>query len=181
MTLSWCKLGTSGSDDVGDDDNEDDDDEEEENEEDGDANETDNVHESAHERNVREAEAKLHRSLASVSSAIDSKQRLLAELQSKAAQLDQLRKHYERQLDHLQSRIKETERERDSVLANLDQLEHAGEERLRRTREEFAKKLSSLQVRCLFPFFMILYDAVTLTDTEYCSIAHKHSSPIRYF
>ncbi|TPP66401.1 Kinesin protein [Fasciola gigantica] len=123
----------------------DNDEDDEENDEYADTNEADNVEESDHARNVREAEAKLHRSLASVSSAIDSKQRLLAELQSKAAQLDQLRKHYERQLEHLQSRIRETERERDSVLANLGHLEHTGEERLRRTREEFAKKLSCLQ------------------------------------
>ncbi|VDP73760.1 unnamed protein product [Echinostoma caproni] len=119
--------------------------EEDDDDEDDGLNEVEDVDETEQARNVRETEAKLHRSLASVSSAIDSKQRLLAELQSKAAQLDHLRKHYERQLNHLQTRIKETERERDSVLANLGHLEHAGEEKLRRTREEFAKKLSSLQ------------------------------------
>ncbi|CAL8106522.1 unnamed protein product [Calicophoron daubneyi] len=97
------------------------------------------------ERDVRETEKRLHVSLANVSNAIDSKQRLLAELQAKAAQLDSLRRHYERQLNNLQSRIRETEKERDSVMANLDQVEHAGEERLRKTKEEFAKKLNSLQ------------------------------------
>ncbi|KAF6779862.1 hypothetical protein AHF37_00633 [Paragonimus kellicotti] len=90
-------------------------------------------------------EAKLHRSLAHISSQIDSKQRLVAELQSKAAQLDQLRRHYERQLNNLQARIRDTERERDTVMANIGQLEHTGEERLRRTREEFEKRLASLQ------------------------------------
>ncbi|CAH8543271.1 unnamed protein product [Dicrocoelium dendriticum] len=95
---------------------------------------------------TNEEEAKLHKSLAKLSSQIDSKQHLLAELQYKAAQLDQLRKHYERQLADLNNRIRETERERDTVLASMGQLEHIGEERLRRTREEFEKKLSSLQV-----------------------------------
>ncbi|CAH8557297.1 unnamed protein product [Schistosoma intercalatum] len=90
-------------------------------------------------------EARLHQSLAHVSSEIDSKQRLIAELQSKAAELDHLKNHYERQMTSLQWRIKETEHERDSVMANLSQIEHTGEERLKRTREEFEKKLSALQ------------------------------------
>lgn len=96
-------------------------------------------------RVTNETEAKLHKSLAKLSSQIDSKQHLLAELQFKAAQLEQLRKHYEQQLADLNNRIRETERERDKVLASMGQLEHIGEERLRRTREEFEKKLSSLQ------------------------------------
>ncbi|CAH8582097.1 unnamed protein product [Heterobilharzia americana] len=90
-------------------------------------------------------EARLHQSLAHVSSEIDSKQRLIAELQAKAAELDHLKNHYERQMANLQWRIKETEHERDSVIANLGQVEHTGEERLKRTREDFEKKLSALQ------------------------------------
>ncbi|KAK4470605.1 hypothetical protein MN116_006143, partial [Schistosoma mekongi] len=90
-------------------------------------------------------EARLHQSLAHVSSEIDTKQKLIAELQSKAAELDHLKIHYERQMTSLQWRIKETEHERDSVMANLSQIEHTGEERLKRTREEFEKKLSALQ------------------------------------
>ncbi|KAH8871452.1 Kinesin-like protein KIF21A [Schistosoma japonicum] len=92
-------------------------------------------------------EVRLHQSLAHVSSEIDSKQKLIAELQSKAAELDHLKVHYERQMTSLQWRIKETESERDSVMANLNQIEHTGEERLKRTREEFEKKLSALQLR----------------------------------
>lgn len=103
-------------------------------------------------------EARLHQSLAHVSSEIDSKQRLIAELQSKAAELDHLKNHYERQMTSLQWRIKETEHERDSVMANLSQIEHTGEERLKRTREEFEKKLSALQVssylKCIYNSFM---------------------------
>ncbi|CAH8855280.1 unnamed protein product [Trichobilharzia szidati] len=90
-------------------------------------------------------EARLHQSLAHVSSEIDTKQRLIAELQSKAAELNHLKNHYERQMASLLFRIKETERERDSIIANLGQIEHSGEERLKRTREEFEKKLSILQ------------------------------------
>ncbi|KAG5450076.1 Kinesin-like protein kif21a [Clonorchis sinensis] len=107
------------------------------------SNESDNdSDDSSHQTDPTENEAKLHQSIARVSSQIDSKQRLLAELQAKAAQLDHLRRHYERKLNDLETRIRETEKERDRVLANL---EHIGEERLRRTQEEFQKKLSSLQ------------------------------------
>ncbi|OON22728.1 kinesin motor domain protein, partial [Opisthorchis viverrini] len=102
----------------------------------------DDSDDSSHQADPTENEAQLHQSIARVSSQIDSKQRLLAELQAKAAQLDHLRQHYERKLNDLETRIRETEKERDRVLANL---EHIGEERLRRTQEEFQKKLSSLQ------------------------------------
>ncbi|CAH8554359.1 unnamed protein product [Heterobilharzia americana] len=72
-------------------------------------------------------EARLHQSLAHVSSEIDSKQRLIAELQAKAAELDHLK-----------------------IIMNakwqiFSQVEHTGEERLKRTREDFEKKLSALQ------------------------------------
>ncbi|KAF7232565.1 hypothetical protein EG68_09166 [Paragonimus skrjabini miyazakii] len=76
-----------------------------------DTSESDGDNKDGNQPARNENEAKLHRSLAHISSQIDSKQ----------------------------------QRERDTVMANIGQLEHTGEERLRRTREEFEKRLACLQ------------------------------------
>lgn len=88
----------------------------------------------------------MHQSLATLSTEIDVKKRLINELQSKQKQLKKIREHYETQLETLQTRIKETEHERDQVLANLGEVEVNNEERVRRVKNEYERKLSELKV-----------------------------------
>ncbi|VEL13248.1 unnamed protein product [Protopolystoma xenopodis] len=110
----------------------------------GNSNNTSRQLNCAHQTSRREVV--LHASLADISSRIDSKQRLLAELQSRTVQLDRLRQHYQRQLEVLQAKIRETEAERDSVMANLDRVEHSEHEKLKRIRSDYEKRLQSMQV-----------------------------------
>lgn len=62
---------------------------------------------------------KLHENLADLTCEISIKQKLIEELELSQKRLHTLRIHYEEKLLSLESKIRETELERDRVLANL--------------------------------------------------------------
>lgn len=62
---------------------------------------------------------KLQEELAEIACEINIKQKLIDELETSQRRLQTMKAHYEEKLESLQSRIRETEMERDKVLANL--------------------------------------------------------------
>ena len=61
----------------------------------------------------------IHEDLAKLTCEISIKQKLIEELEHSQKQLHNMKQHYENKLMSLQSRIQETELERDRVLANM--------------------------------------------------------------
>ncbi|OQR76940.1 kinesin protein KIF21B [Tropilaelaps mercedesae] len=85
--------------------------------------------------------------MAGITQEISIKERLIEELEKSQRRMCSMRSHYEEKLLQLQIKIKETEMERDKVLnamASKNQSQAEVEE-ARKIREDFEKKLSSLQ------------------------------------
>eukprot|EP00117_Sycon_ciliatum_P027246 scpid25067/ scgid22182/ Kinesin-like protein KIF21A len=83
--------------------------------------------------------------IAELSSEISIKQRLIDQLQASQQQLQSMRKHYEEQLLVLQTKIRETETERDQVLTNLESRGSVSEDQVRKVRSDFEGKLKNLK------------------------------------
>ncbi|KAG8200752.1 hypothetical protein JTE90_022353 [Oedothorax gibbosus] len=84
--------------------------------------------------------------LAQLTQDISIKQKLIEALEHSQQRLRQLKNRYEEKLLQLDVKIKETETERDRVLASLStNKENKSEEKVKRVKEDFSKKLSSLQ------------------------------------
>ncbi|XP_015930518.1 kinesin-like protein KIF21A isoform X2 [Parasteatoda tepidariorum] len=84
--------------------------------------------------------------LAQITNDISIKQKLIEALEQSQQRLRMMKHHYEEKLLTLENKIKETESERDRVLANLSvNKNNKSEEKVKKAKEEFAKKLSSLQ------------------------------------
>ncbi|XP_065185487.1 kinesin-like protein KIF21A isoform X2 [Sycon ciliatum] len=83
--------------------------------------------------------------IAELSSEISIKQRLIDQLQASQQQLQSMRKHYEEQLLVLQTKIRETETERDQVLTNLENRGSVSEDQVRKVRSDFEGKLKNLK------------------------------------
>ncbi|KAK7486684.1 hypothetical protein BaRGS_00022085 [Batillaria attramentaria] len=87
----------------------------------------------------------IHEDLAELTCEISIKQRLIEELESSQKKLHAVKMQYEDKVMQLQARIKETEVERDTVLANMGQLESMTQEKTKKVKMEYEKKLASLQ------------------------------------
>ncbi|XP_067137573.1 kinesin-like protein KIF21A isoform X2 [Centruroides vittatus] len=84
--------------------------------------------------------------LAELTCEISIKQKLIEELELSQRRLQTMRQHYEEKLIQLQNKIRETEMERDRVLANLGKsAENQSEEKVKKVKEDFEKKLNLLQ------------------------------------
>lgn len=84
--------------------------------------------------------------LAELTCEISIKQKLIEELELSQRRLQTMRQHYEEKLIQLQNKIRETEMERDRVLANLGRsAENQSEEKVKKVKEDFEKKLNLLQ------------------------------------
>ncbi|XP_064602279.1 kinesin-like protein KIF21A isoform X2 [Liolophura sinensis] len=87
----------------------------------------------------------IHEDLAELTCEISIKQKLIDELEMSQKKLHTLRIQYEEKLTQLQAKIRETEIERDTVLANLGQVESTSADKAKKIKEQFEKKLSDLQ------------------------------------
>ncbi|XP_031419868.1 LOW QUALITY PROTEIN: kinesin-like protein KIF21A [Clupea harengus] len=79
--------------------------------------------------------------LANITCEIAIKQKLIDELENSQRRLYTLKQQYEQKLMMLQSRIRDTELERDRVLHNMGSVETCTEEKARKIKVEYEKKL----------------------------------------
>ncbi|KAL3841390.1 hypothetical protein ACJMK2_019542 [Sinanodonta woodiana] len=87
----------------------------------------------------------VHEDLAELTCEISIKQRLIEELELTQRRLHSLKSQYEEKVLQLQAKIKETELERDKVLANINQVENVTAEKAKKVRDEFERKLNDMQ------------------------------------
>ncbi|XP_072757239.1 kinesin-like protein KIF21A isoform X4 [Anoplolepis gracilipes] len=92
-----------------------------------------------------EEEAAMGRELEALTSDIDVKQRLIQELELSQRRLQTMKQHYEDKLAQLQTRIKNTQEERDKVLQSLQQQPAPPTEKVKKLRDEYEKKLANMQ------------------------------------
>ncbi|XP_058480470.1 kinesin-like protein KIF21A isoform X2 [Solea solea] len=82
--------------------------------------------------------------LANITCEIAIKQKLIDELENSQRRLHTLKQQYEQKLMMLQNKIKDTQLERDKVLHNMGSVESGTEEKAKRIKAEYEKKLSSM-------------------------------------
>ncbi|KMQ91046.1 kinesin-like protein kif21b protein, partial [Lasius niger] len=92
-----------------------------------------------------EEEAAMGRELEALTSDIDVKQRLIQELELSQRRLQTMKQHYEDKLAQLQTRIRNTQEERDKVLLSLQQQPTPPTEKVKKLRDEYEKKLTNMQ------------------------------------
>ncbi|KAL2093339.1 hypothetical protein ACEWY4_010651 [Coilia grayii] len=80
--------------------------------------------------------------LANITCEIAIKQKLIDELENSQRRLHTLKQQYEQKLMMLQSRIRDTELERDRVLQNMGSMETCTEDKSKKIKAEYEKKLS---------------------------------------
>ncbi|CAH0405180.1 unnamed protein product [Chilo suppressalis] len=82
--------------------------------------------------------------LAALSEDIDTKARLIEQLEVSQRRLATLRQHYEQRLDTLHHQIKATNDERDKVLASLASQASPPSDKLKRVKEEYERRVSTM-------------------------------------
>uniref|UniRef100_A0A674E552 Kinesin family member 21A n=1 Tax=Salmo trutta TaxID=8032 RepID=A0A674E552_SALTR len=82
--------------------------------------------------------------LANITCEIAIKQKLIDELENSQRRLHTLKQQYEQKLMMLQSKIRDTQLERDKVLHNMGSVETCTEEKAKKIKLEYEKKLSSM-------------------------------------
>ncbi|XP_027398372.1 kinesin-like protein KIF21A isoform X6 [Bos indicus x Bos taurus] len=82
--------------------------------------------------------------LANITCEIAIKQKLIDELENSQKRLQTLKKQYEEKLMMLQHKIRDTQLERDQVLQNLGSMESYSEEKAKKVRSEYEKKLQAM-------------------------------------
>ncbi|XP_070785480.1 kinesin-like protein KIF21A [Enoplosus armatus] len=82
--------------------------------------------------------------LANITCEIAIKQKLIDELENSQRRLHTLKQQYEQKLMMLQNKIKDTQLERDKVLHNMGSVESGTEEKAKKIKVEYERKLSSM-------------------------------------
>ncbi|XP_053922388.1 kinesin-like protein KIF21A isoform X5 [Cuculus canorus] len=82
--------------------------------------------------------------LANITCEIAIKQKLIDELENSQRRLQTLKKQYEEKLMVLQHKIRDTQLERDQVLQNLGSVETYSEEKAKKIKSEYEKKLQAM-------------------------------------
>uniref|UniRef100_A0A7N6ASD8 Kinesin motor domain-containing protein n=1 Tax=Anabas testudineus TaxID=64144 RepID=A0A7N6ASD8_ANATE len=82
--------------------------------------------------------------LANITCEIAIKQKLIDELENSQRRLHTLKQQYEQKLMMLQNKIRDTQLERDKVLHNMGSVESGTEEKAKKIKAEYEKKLSSM-------------------------------------
>ncbi|XP_033619492.1 kinesin-like protein KIF21A isoform X3 [Fukomys damarensis] len=82
--------------------------------------------------------------LANITCEIAIKQKLIDELENSQKRLQTLKRQYEEKLMMLQHKIRDTQLERDQVLQNLGSVESCSEEKAKKIKSEYEKKLQSM-------------------------------------
>nr|XP_034373044.1 kinesin-like protein KIF21A isoform X15 [Arvicanthis niloticus] len=122
-------------------DHEDEEDEEEEEEEEDDIEGEESSDESDSESDEK---ANYQADLANITCEIAIKQKLIDELENSQKRLQTLKKQYEEKLMMLQHKIRDTQLERDQVLQNLGSVETYSEEKAKKVKCEYEKKLQAM-------------------------------------
>ncbi|XP_038934827.1 kinesin-like protein KIF21A isoform X27 [Rattus norvegicus] len=122
-------------------DHEDEEDEEEEDEEEDDIEGEESSDESDSESDEK---ANYQADLANITCEIAIKQKLIDELENSQKRLQTLKKQYEEKLMMLQHKIRDTQLERDQVLQNLGSVESYSEEKAKKVKCEYEKKLHAM-------------------------------------
>ncbi|XP_027007617.2 kinesin-like protein KIF21A isoform X3 [Tachysurus fulvidraco] len=82
--------------------------------------------------------------LANITCEIAIKQKLIDELENSQRRLHTLKQQYEQKLMMLQNKIRDTQLERDRVLQNMGSVESGTEEKAKKIKVEYERKLSSM-------------------------------------
>ncbi|XP_018408018.1 PREDICTED: kinesin-like protein KIF21A [Nanorana parkeri] len=120
-------------------DHEEDDEEEDEDEEDADAAESSDESDSE-----LEEKENYQADLANITCEIAIKQKLIDELENSQRRLHTLKQQYEEKLMTLQHKIRDTQLERDRVLQNMGSMESCTEEKTKKIKTEYEKKLQTM-------------------------------------
>ncbi|XP_056429626.1 kinesin-like protein KIF21A isoform X7 [Hyla sarda] len=116
-------------------------DEEEEDEEEEDADGAESSSESDSEQDEKE---NYQADLANITCEIAIKQKLIDELENSQKRLHTLKQQYEEKLMTLQHKIRDTQLERDRVLQNMGSMETCTEEKTKKIKTEYEKKLQTM-------------------------------------
>ncbi|CAH2275819.1 kinesin KIF21A isoform X1 [Pelobates cultripes] len=116
-------------------------DEEDEEEEDDDEDAADSSDESDSELDEKE---NYQADLANITCEIAIKQKLIDELENSQRRLHTLKQQYEEKLMTLQHKIRDTQLERDRVLQNMGSMESCTEEKAKKIKSEYEKKLHTM-------------------------------------
>lgn len=122
-------------------DHEDEEEEEEDEEEEDDIEGEESSDESDSESDEK---ANYQADLANITCEIAIKQKLIDELENSQKRLQTLKKQYEEKLMMLQHKIRDTQLERDQVLQNLGSVESYSEEKAKKVKCEYEKKLHAM-------------------------------------
>ncbi|MEJ1271340.1 hypothetical protein NN561_002177 [Cricetulus griseus] len=99
---------------------------------------------SEKENNGLEVVTNYQADLANITCEIAIKQKLIDELENSQKRLQTLKKQYEEKLMMLQHKIRDTQLERDQVLQNLGSVESYSEEKAKKVKCEYEKKLHAM-------------------------------------
>uniref|UniRef100_A0ABM5GGE1 Kinesin-like protein KIF21A isoform X2 n=1 Tax=Pogona vitticeps TaxID=103695 RepID=A0ABM5GGE1_9SAUR len=131
------ELETEDGQDVSDHENEDEEEEEEE-------DDMEVVESSDESDSDSDEKAHYQADLANITCEIAIKQKLIDELENSQRRLQTLKRQYEEKLMMLQHKIRDTQLERDQVLQNLGSVETCSEEKAKKIKTEYEKKLQSM-------------------------------------
>ncbi|XP_039757406.1 kinesin-like protein KIF21A isoform X2 [Pararge aegeria] len=116
--------------------------------EDSDPSDNDDPEQQASDSDEEDTEVKGQRlltaQLAMLSEDIDTKARLVDQLEASQRRLAALRTHYEQRLEQLHAQIKATGEERDKVLASLTTQSSQPSDKLKRVKDEYERRISTM-------------------------------------
>ncbi|XP_044136148.1 kinesin-like protein KIF21A isoform X2 [Bufo gargarizans] len=123
--------------------------EEDEDEEDEDEEDADGAESSSESDSELDEKENYQADLANVTCEIAIKQKLIDELENSQRRLHTLKQQYEEKLMNLQHKIRDTQLERDRVLQNMGSMETCTEEKTKKIKTEYEKKLQSMNKELL--------------------------------
>ncbi|CAG4954104.1 unnamed protein product [Colias eurytheme] len=110
----------------------------------GDSDPSEEEESDSEEDNEAKGQRLLTAQLAALSEDIDTKARLVEQLEASQRRLAALRTHYEQRLDHLHQQIKATGDERDKVLASIAAQSSQPSEKLKRVKDEYERRVAGM-------------------------------------
>ncbi|XP_066268294.1 kinesin-like protein KIF21A isoform X2 [Branchiostoma lanceolatum] len=128
---------------MGEESEEEEDDDEDENQEEKEEGEEEE--ESSESSSDEEEDDNLEEDLADISCEIAIKQKLIDELEVSQKKMQVLKFQYEEKLMTLHQKIQATQQERDKVLANMESVDHIAEEKAKKVKSEYERKLKHMQ------------------------------------
>nr|XP_021504193.1 kinesin-like protein KIF21A [Meriones unguiculatus] len=120
------------------------DEEEEEDDEDEEEDDIEGADSSDESDSESDEKANYQADLANITCEIAIKQKLIDELENSQRRLQTLKRQYEEKLMMLQHKIRDTQLERDQVLQNLGSVESYSEEKAKKVKCEYEKKLHAM-------------------------------------